>query len=134
MNNPFLPSAVKRARKFPLLTGFDGAAGEPVPVMQPLPNTSLRSSFIARRIWSGLLCAALTLLGLLPLAIAMPRASDSPLQSKRILILQSTQAGLHLTDTLQKSLLKTLTNNGISRDNIFFEHLDLLRINDVAHR
>jgi diguanylate cyclase (GGDEF)-like protein len=134
VNNPFLPSAVKRARKFPLLTGFDGAAGEPVPVMQPLPNTSLRSSFIARRIWSGLLCAALTLLGLLPLAIAMPRASDSPLQSKRILILQSTQAGLHLTDTLQKSLLKTLTNNGISRDNIFFEHLDLLRINDVAHR
>lgn len=54
--------------------------------------------------------------------------------SRRILVLQSTQPGLPVTDAEQGALLKWLEEHGIRDDDIYFEHLDLNRFNSQEHR
>jgi len=54
--------------------------------------------------------------------------------SRRILVLQSTQPGLPVTDAEQGALLKWLEEHGIRDDDIYLEHLDLNRFNSQEHR
>ena len=85
------------------------------------------------RRWVLVLCAAI-----LPGSVAMAaqsldaRASSAParavpVERRQILILDSFQYGMPVADSINRGILTALTEGGVSINDIFVEHLDLVR-------